>query len=263
MIQKIDLVVLGLCRIGKWNMEQTQVYSKLIEAVKESDLLSVKYLLNFYNLLADGLEIEDVKNEDDHFINLDLTFMDYSVYYFAAENGDLECLKLLHSNSNVLGALDDDVNVGIACVVYNHLDCLKYFHEHGGTVNTRVACAAAKSGHIDCLRYCYTHAENLDDLLVISAAVQNLQLSSFTYCFEVCKHPQMFWKSAYNCMLPLMDFDDAIWRRMFDYNLHDHVFLYHKVDAKKRQLKLYKDFVGYVCKQICSDVIQFSVNALF
>jgi hypothetical protein len=242
-------------------MDYTQVYCKLIKAVKESDLLSVKYLLNLYSLLVDGLEVEDVKNEDDFNNFDDLTYMDYSVYYFAAENGDLECLKLLYSKSNLLGALDD--NVGIACVVFNHLDCLKYFYENGGELNTRIVCTAAISGYIDCLRYCYAQAENLDENLVIKAAVQNLQLSSFTYCFEVCKHPQTFWKSAYNCMLPLMDFDDAIWRRMFDYNLHDHVFLYHKVDAKKRQLKLYKDFVGHVCKQICSDVTQHSINVLF
>lgn len=97
----------------------------------------------------------------------------------AAEYGQLECLKHLHSCNHVWSkqTCEKAAEYGhLDCIIYlhknkcpwgrlacakaalnGHLNCLMYLHEHGCKWNEETCTNAAKNGHLDCLKYAYEH----------------------------------------------------------------------------------------------------------
>ena len=84
----------------------------------------------------------------------------------------LECLRYVHEHGC-------EWNKG-ACLlasVNGHLECLKYAHEHGCKWDAGICMWAARNGHLQCLKYDHEHGcpINIQQCLNISIGLPLIQ----------------------------------------------------------------------------------------
>ena len=96
---------------------------------------------------------------------------------YAAQNGQLECLKFLHEN----GYSWNEFTCARAAQ-YGHLDCLKYAYENGCVWDTMTITFAANFGHLDCLKYAYENKCNYAKHVLMS--MSRTQKECFDYIKE-------------------------------------------------------------------------------
>jgi len=82
------------------------------------------------------------------FGHLDILIRDYNSCIYAAEKGNLECLKYLHENG-----CPWNENCSKYASKYGHLEVLKYLHENGCLWNEDCCEYASSNGHLEVLKY--------------------------------------------------------------------------------------------------------------
>lgn len=170
---------------------------ELPKFLKES-INSINNLEDFLSSIDDCAEfgmfkwlkflLEKCNKFNENFENLSNSWACYN----AAQNGSLECLKLLRDNKfpwdervmNIAG-----VSKNIDCFIYAYenycpfseyimsdliqydsVDCLKFLHQKEDFLSDSLCITAAHYGQYECLKYCY---ENRDDFLIWNDNVIN------------------------------------------------------------------------------------------
>lgn len=165
----------------------------LKESIKSIDNLedftiSIDYCAEFGMFKWLKFLLEKCNKFNENFENLSNSWACYN----AAQNGSLECLKLLRDNKfpwdervmNVAG-----VSKNIDCFIYAYenycpfseyimsdliqygsVDCLKFLHQKEDFLSDSLCITAAHYGQYECLKYCY---ENKDDFLIWNQNVIN------------------------------------------------------------------------------------------
>ena len=86
---------------------------------------------------------------------------------YAAQVGNLEELKKAHENGHPV-----DWSALSTAIIYNHVDCLQYLHEHGkiSLDSTSYSILAAYEDSLDCLKYLHEHGCPLGSTVMAAAA---------------------------------------------------------------------------------------------
>jgi len=107
--------------------------------------------------------------------------MDEHACEFAAENGDLECLKYLHE----VAKAPWEYGTASYAAANGHLHILEYLVEHEYDKYDATACkSAASNGHLDCLKYLHEVVKAPWDYGTADAAAANGHLHILEYLVE-------------------------------------------------------------------------------
>ena len=155
----------------------------------------------------------------------------------AAMNGQLECLKFLHTQGCEWNSSTCSSAAGTG-----KLDCLKYAVESGCPLNVKVHECAAMNGQLECLKYAYEHlsGEHIHNYSVCVAAISADNLECLKFAISKTRKVHRMWisilwvairnakfdcfKYLYKCYVDPRDFcedPEEVWESVHQHLLED------------------------------------------
>ena len=211
---------------------------------------------------------------------------------FAAEHGQLEFLKFAFEHGCPWGTFT------CSCAANKgHLDCLQFAHEHGAQLPSYTALDAISNGHLECLKYACEKGCPVNFLTSWKAAGQSLECLQYLHsigcpmdmyvsisaartfrldCLRFALENDIPFEHATCVSLSQhtdkIDLDEHIWLRYQLFSLVESgeltprdncKQLYDKVQAKKEEIRLYRQFAMIECNELPNELINFIVCHYF
>ena len=142
---------------------------------KAQTLKKLKYKGNYFFLGKDRDEVIVHCGDLEKLKTIELKEKYISIF---AENGNLECLKYCHENGCTLNK-----KTCSSAAFNGHLDCLKYAHENGCPWDEYTCSKAAEEGYLDCLKYAHENSCPWDEFSCEYAA-KNGHLECLKYAHK-------------------------------------------------------------------------------
>ena len=211
---------------------------------------------------------------------------------FAAEHGHLEFLKFAYEHGCPWG-----VHTCSSAASGGHLDCLTFAHEHGAILPSYTPNDALSGGHLQCLKYAYEQGCPVDEFSSFKAASHSLDCLQYLYsigcpmdvytsiyaaknfqldCLRFALEHDCPFERATCCMLnkhtDKIDLDQHIWLRYQLFSLIENEVLiprddlqelYDKVQGKKEEIKLHRQFALIECFELPCELINFIILDYF